>query len=80
MLAQSKLNAWLWRVWEQHMNKYRVLQHGEEIKDGDETDACRDGWRDKAKWEPAPAHMIGRKASDPACPAHSIYRRKVQAP
>ena len=57
------------------MDKYRILKKGEIIKSGDEIDACRDGWRDDAKWEPAPAHRIGKKASDPIYPSHSKYRR-----
>lgn len=59
------------------MSDYRILKHGEIIQRGDEVDACRDGWRDSAEWEPAPEHMIGRKASDPAFPSHSKYRRKI---
>ena len=59
------------------MDDYRILQFGETIKHGDEIDSCRDGWRDNQKWEPAPEHMIGKKASDPAYPSHSKYRRKL---
>jgi len=60
------------------MSEYRILKHGEVIREGDEIDACRDGWRDDAKWEPAPKHMIGREASNPAYPSHSKYRRKAR--
>jgi len=56
-------------------DKYTMLKEGEIIRAGDEYDACVDGWRDPVDWQPIPTHMIGRPASDPNYPAHTIYRR-----
>ncbi len=56
--------------------KYRRLEYGEIIQEGDEIDACRDGWRDDPKWEPVTS-CIGRPAPDPAYPSHRQYRRKL---
>ena len=58
---------------------WRMLKHREIIEDGDEYDACRDGWRDWPVWKPAPVHMIGQPASDPQYPAHTRYRRRINA-
>jgi len=55
---------------------WRMLEHLEIIEDGDEYDACRDGWRDDPIWKPAPVHRIGQPASDPQYPAHTRYRRR----
>lgn len=55
--------------------KYRILEKGEIIQSGDEFDACVDAWRDNPVWVPAPQHMIGTPASDPAFVSHAIYRR-----
>lgn len=55
--------------------EYRILQEGEIVQLGDETDNCRDAWRDDPVWEPVSELMIGRAASDPRYPAHRIYRR-----
>lgn len=56
-------------------DRYRRLEEGEVVKAGDEVDACRDGWRDPPKWEPVKEHMIGRVASNPNYPSHSVFRR-----
>lgn len=59
---------------------YRQLEKGEFIKATDEyleTDHPWHGGNDW--WRQAPPHMKGRKASDPNCPAHTIYRRKINA-
>ncbi len=58
-------------------NQYRMLTKGEIIMEGDEVDACRDGWRDEPKWQLA-KECIGQPASDPAYPSHRVYRRKVR--
>jgi len=57
------------------MAEYRFLKKDEIIQEGDEVDACGDGWRDDPKWEPATC--IGQPAPDPAYPSHRIYRRKI---
>lgn len=59
------------------MNGYRTLKKGEIIEAGDEYDACSNAWKDDANWKPAPEHMIGKPASDPKYPAHTIYRRRL---
>ena len=56
------------------MSKYRILNEGEIIQEGDEVDASRK-WDDEAKW--VPATLIGHTAPNPHYPAHRIYRRKV---
>ena len=58
------------------MKGYRLLEKGEIIQAGDEVDACRDGWRDNAEWEPA-KHCIGEPAPEPRFPSHRKYRRLV---
>lgn len=51
-------------------NRYRQLQEGEIVQQGDEFLADSDkGWL-------ASVHGIGRHAPDPHCPAHTLYRRK----
>jgi hypothetical protein len=55
--------------------QYRILEKGEVILVGDEHDASTNPWRDPIRWEPVPPHMIGQRASDPAYPSHSLYRR-----
>ena len=62
--------------WDQ---RYRMLEKGEIIQEGDEVDACRDGWRDEPEWEPA-LHCIGQEAPDPRFPSHRRYRRLKEAP
>jgi len=54
---------------------YRGLKHGEIIREGDEVDSCRDGWKDKSRW--VPATCIGKPAPDPLLPSHRQYRRKI---
>ena len=58
------------------MSKYRRLEKDEIIKDGDEVDACADGYKDDPIWEPVKRHNIGRLAPDPQYIAHSQFRRK----
>ncbi len=57
-------------------NQYRMLAAGEIIMEGDEVDACRDGWRDEPKWQLA-KECIGQPAPDPVYPSHRVYRRKL---
>lgn len=57
------------------MTKYRRLEKGEIIQEGDEWDACRDPWRDAADWQPATC--IGDPAPDPQFVAHRQYRRPI---
>lgn len=59
-------------------DRYRQLEVGEIIREGDEVEACRDGWRDQPKWEPV-KHRVGQPAPDPACPSHSRFRRRIAA-
>ena len=58
------------------MGGYRRLKEGEIIREGDEVDACRDGWRDAAVWRKV-KNTVGRKAPNPIFPSHSQYRRKI---
>jgi hypothetical protein len=53
--------------------RYRMLKKGEIVQEGDEVDACADGWRDGPVWEPA--RRIGIPAPDPQYPSHRVYRR-----
>jgi hypothetical protein len=55
---------------------YRYLTRGEIIQEGDEVDACRDGWRDDPVWVPA-VNCVGEPAPDPSYPSHRIYRRST---
>lgn len=57
---------------------YYYLQAGDMIREGDEYDACNDPWRDDPVWKPVHPQSVGRKASDPAYVAHTIYRRKLR--
>lgn len=59
------------------MGKYRQLEEGEIVRRGDEWDACNDGWRDPADWQPAARVRggLGRRAPDPAYPSHTNFRR-----
>jgi len=57
---------------------WRRLEKGEIIREGDQIDACADGWRDQPKWEPVGPGSIGKPASDPKYPSHCQYRRKVE--
>lgn len=58
--------------WDQN---YRRLEAGEIIQEGDEVDACRDGWRDDPKW--TATICAGDAAPDPRYPSHRQYRRKI---
>ena len=55
--------------------EYRSLEDGEIIKEGDQRDMCRDGWRDHAKWETVRSSEVGGKAPNPRFPSHRQYRR-----
>lgn len=57
-------------------NRYRQLKTGEIVQEGDEVDACRDGWRDEPVWKPA-INSIGEPAPDPLYPSHRRFRRLV---
>ena len=64
-----------------NLNKqYRILGEGEIIQSTDEADMCANNWRDDARWELVPPHMVGRRASDPKYPAHTKYRRVTSNP
>lgn len=60
-------------------NKYRRLEKGEIVQEGDEVDACSDGWRDPAKWVKCTANLgkIGDVAPDPRYPSHRQFRRRI---
>lgn len=58
------------------MSKYRRLEEGEIIQEGDEYDNCRNPWHDDAVW--VPATCIGDRAPDPQYPSHRQYRRKIE--
>jgi hypothetical protein len=58
--------------------RYRRLDFNEVIQEGDEVDACNDGWRDPPKWVPA-GNTVGQKAPDPSYPSHRIYRRLISS-
>jgi hypothetical protein len=53
--------------------RYRMLKKGEIIQEGDEVDACSDGWKDDPVWKPA--RCIGEPAPDSQYPSHRVYRR-----
>ena len=61
------------------MTKYRILEKGEIVQAGDETDRCVDPWRDPANWEPVNPNNIGDVAPDPAFVSHRIFHRPVSA-
>lgn len=56
--------------------RYRQLEAGETIQEGDEVDNGNDGWRDEPKWESA-GRTVGSPAPDPRYPSHRRYRRKI---
>ena len=56
-------------------NRYRLLEKGELIQEGDEVDDAPDGWRDEPNWHPT--NCAGQRAPDPKYPAHRRYRRLV---
>lgn len=60
------------------MTKYRRLEKGEIIQSGDETDVCRDPWREPPIWKPVHPDSIGTEAPDPAFVSHRQYRRPVE--
>lgn len=53
--------------------KWRMLEKGEEIKDGDWVDVAADGWRDDPKWRLT--KCAGDVAPDPMYASHRQYRR-----
>ena len=55
--------------------KYRSLEAGEIIREGDQIDRCNNPWKDMPVWEPA--SNIGSPAPDPKYPAHTRYRRPI---
>ena len=57
------------------IKNYRRLKKGEIIREGDLADLCANPWHDDADWQLAKA-TIGRPASDPQNPAHTIYMRR----
>ncbi|MEQ8227920.1 MAG: hypothetical protein RIA64_07530 [Rhodospirillales bacterium] len=58
--------------------RYRQLENGEIIKADDESLETDHPWHGgNEHWKRVPPHMVGRKASDPLYPAHSVYRRKI---
>lgn len=62
------------------MTEYYYLKHNEIIKQGDEIDACNDGWNDNPKWEAVSPSCVGTLAPDPIYPSHRRYRRAVSTP
>ena len=57
------------------MTKYRRLEMGEIIQEGDEYDDYANPWHDDAKW--VPATCIGELAPNPQYVSHRQYRRKI---
>ena len=57
------------------MEKYRRLEMGEIIQEGDEYDNCNNPWHDDAVW--VPATCIGKPAPNPQYVAHRQYRRRI---
>jgi hypothetical protein len=55
---------------------YRRLEAGETIQEGDEIDACHDGWREEPIWKKV-TNCIGEPAPDPRYPSHRQYRRII---
>lgn len=61
-------------AWDQ---KYRCLKEGEAIRATDESLESDHPWHGgNEHWKQIPPHMVGRRASDPDCVAHSVYRRR----
>jgi hypothetical protein len=58
---------------------WRTLEAGEKIRRGDWVDSAANGWKDDPKWIPARETEIGKKAPDPAYPAHRVFRRVLRA-
>ena len=59
--------------------RWRRLEEGEEVKEGDYSDACADGWNDEPRWEQLFGVIPGNFA--PAnYPAHRKYRRIIPQP
>jgi hypothetical protein len=56
--------------------KYRLLEAGEIIKEGDEVDASRDPMRDEPLWRKT--NCVGDHAPDPRYISHRHYRRIVE--
>ena len=59
--------------------RWRRLEEGEEVKEGDYSDTCADGWNDEPRWEQLFGVIPGNFA--PAnYPAHRKYRRIIPQP
>lgn len=55
-------------------HRYRQLEEGETVQEGDEVEISNDGWRDPPKWVKATG-SIGHKAPCPHYPSHRKFRR-----
>lgn len=63
--------------------KWRVLNLGEVVREGDQSDAAADGYNDEPDWRPVRDGAIGCIAPDPRYPSHRRFRRRckyVQCP
>lgn len=57
------------------MTRYRNLEKGEIVQEGDEVDACGNPWRDNPVWKPVTQWNI--PAPDPQYVSHRQYRRRI---
>lgn len=67
------------------ISKYRRLEAGEIVQEGDLYDKPKPGegygWMAETEWTPVNEHLIGKVAADPAYPAHQQFLRlKDEAP
>ena len=69
-ILQNKLN----NVIDWDSVKWRALGEGEEIKDGDYSDSCNNGYKDAPKWEKL-VGVSGGNFAPARYPAHRQYRR-----
>ena len=60
------------------MSKYRHLENGEIIQEGDESDSAPDGYNDSPRWIPIHPGNVGGLAPDPQYPSHRQYRRAIE--
>lgn len=58
--------------------RYRRLEEGELIQEGDEIDSCVNAWHDDAVWKPV-TNGIGTPAPNHNYVAHRQYRRPISA-
>jgi len=56
--------------------RFRLLEKGEIIRDGDEADASVNPMKDAARWQLAT--NIGAVVPDPVFPSHTLYRRPLR--